>query len=281
MTLLKPMRGAGAILALTGMLVMSAQPVLAQVQAPPPSGADAQASAAPAGPAQTNPNGGRRVMLGDYALAIDPVTGEREMAPRPITSGDIGFGVQVMDEEEYAEAYPLAARLGWFEQMRRSDRMLCDYGNSLVNRLLHVDANLLTADQQLVAIQAIYNELPAEIRANTRVVRTAAVVGGVAGCVLSLGLYCIMAASNTAQSWANAGVYERINLAHVKVALINVGLQRDSVELMRINIDATLMWIIIALPFCEEEQATVGAQAFFAPTRLTIGKFSYSPNALG
>lgn len=251
MTLKSLMKGAGASLALTGALMLCAQPALAQS---PGTTQNAPAAQNPpsSSPAPTGSRSGR-VMLGDYAMAVDPETGEREMAPRPITTGDIGYGTRTVDYTEYSRDYPIAARLGWFEEMRRSDEMHCRTGNDLVDRLLEVDAELLTEDEQFAAIQEIYNQLPDEVRRATRISRTSAVVGGAAGCILSLGLYCVTSVSNATQSWVNAGVYQSLNLAHIKLSLANVRTSRSIVKLARINIDGTLLWVAILLPMCGDE----------------------------
>lgn len=259
---LRNLKGAGATLALTGMICLSAQPALAQMVP--------QAAAQDPQPQQVATGGQQEeevVFISNYIEACRPTaapgTAEYQQQlddcawPSASTESDFRGDSRRVTREQFFARWPNAGQVGWAQALSATDD-LCSMARETWSLLQSADEQLAQADLTLQDLEAIYAQLPREVRNATRVMLVSQAVSTGALCVLSAGLYCIAAAATLVGNFFTGRMNQRLQLVHIRLAVVNIAVTRANIVLQRIHIRLTTAWMDYAMPACFRRDNGVG-----------------------
>lgn len=256
------MQGAGASLALAGVLTATA--VEAQIVPQ----ADHQAHGAQTPPAASGVQQEPEVVfISDYIAACRPdaAPGTEEYQqqlddcawPSAATESDFRSDSRPMTREQFFARWPNAGITGWNRALEATSD-LCEMARETWDLLQAADVELANANLQLADLEAIHAQLPDEIRGATRIMTISQAMATGALCVLSAGLYCVAVFASFVGNFFTGRMSQRLQLVHVRLAVINIAITRANIVLQRIHIRLTTMWMDHAIPACFRRDAGVG-----------------------
>lgn len=260
---LRNLKGAGATLALTGMMCLIAQPAFAQM-VPGSGGQDPQT---PPPAATSDAQDEEVVFISNYIEACRPTAAagtpeyQQQLSdcawPSASTENDFRGDSRRMTRAQFFARWPNAGEIGWTQALSATDD-LCEMARGTWELIQEADRQLASADLDLTDLEAIYAQLPNEVRRATRIMTVAQAASTGALCVLSAGLYCIAAAATLVGNFFTGRMNQRLQLVHIRLAVVNIAVTRANIVLQRIHIRLTTAWMTYAMPACFKRDNGVG-----------------------
>ncbi len=136
------------------------------------------------------------------------------------------------------------------QRIAGSNLDVCTEAASIMDDLHLVWGTLAESDDAERTLMEVYQLLPGEIRTATRVTTIAQAGATGALCYLSLGAYCIAAALTGGSNIFNAHTNKNMQMANIKLSIVNIVVTRANIRLQQSFIRATGIWIKFAAPAC-------------------------------